>query len=513
MSKLAFGHAARDTIVAGINLLDRAVGCTLGPGGRIVLIEDSFGRVIATKDGVTVARATHVTDQHLQLGILLIQEAALKVAEELGDGTTTCVVVAAELIRQAHRLVGSGADPVQLAAEIRAAERVARNVIMQHSHPVDGDHRFAALLAHVSGNGDERVTKVVSDAFGWVGVSGVMLLREAVGQGITLSRQDGFHIPKGWPQPALAPESGTITLERGAFVLICNRTLFHGDDLMPCLQHAAERGAGIVIVCEQIVGDALETIVGNCRTDALQAVVVRPPGFDSRLFDFMHDLAMWCGATVQDLYTGMQGEILPDLMGYVGRVEQTRDSTTLFVPAETSMANIQDRLAALEVQRASGNAYDRDKAIERIGRLRGRVAVIEAGAPTPAEALEVKYRIEDALCAVRAAYRDGIQPGGGTALYRASRQLPDTPGGRCLAAAMRAPARRIATNAGTDPMHVEGATSNEHWHLGCDAYGLECSMLSLPDPTAVVIGALRSAVSSATTLLTAETAVMLSAQE
>lgn len=506
--RLSFGDEMRKHLVDGIDKLDRAVGCTLGPGGRIVLIEDQFGKVIATKDGVTVARSAYLTDQREYLGCLLLQEAALKVADELGDGTTTTVVVGSELIRQAQKLVSSGHDPVALAYDIRKAAKDATNIIMANSIPVAGDHRWAALIAHVSGNADARVTDAVTKAFQWVGQNGVMLLSEGTGTETTVRCQGGFRIARGWPSPLLAPESGKIALADGAFVLIVNRVLYSGDDLIPCMQHAAEHGAGLIIVCENIVGSALETVVGNCRTDALRAIVVKPPGFDDRLFEFMHDLATWCGGTVQDLYTGMEGEIRPDLMGFVGSAEQDGKSTSMMDGA-CNQDDLANRVRALEQQRDTGNAYDRDKAVERLGRLRGRIATIEAGAATATEAVELKYRIEDALCAVRAAYLDGVQPGGGTALYRASWMLPMSPGGRALSFAMRAPSIRILRNAGTDPIALVRAMQDTHWGMGCDAYGLQCSMLSLPDPTAVVTGALRAAVSAATTLLTADAAVML----
>lgn len=512
--KLAFGDRARDKLIRGVDKLDRAVGCTLGPGGRIVLIEDQFGKVIATKDGVTVARAAYWPDQHEYLGAQLLQEAALKVAEEHGDGTTTCVVIGAELLRQAHKLIGAGYDPMRVAAEIREAHRIAANAIMANSTAVDGDARFAALVAHVSGNGDQRVTEAVSQAFAYVGASGVILLREGTGQRVELSRQEGFHIPKGWPHAQLAPESGKIRLEH-SLVLVVNRVIYQPHQLMPCLEHAAERGMGIVIVCENVVGDALETVTQNCRNNGLQAIVAKPPGFDSRLFDFMQDLAVWCGATVQDLYTGFEGAIDPSMMGLVEAAEQSAHATILYgAGGDERGGELARRIAALEMQRSHGTAYDRDKAVERIGRLRGRVATIDVGAPTEVEAAEVKFRVEDAIYAVRSAYRDGIQPGGGTALYRASLLLPETPGGRALSLAMRAPATRILRNAGTDPaVLLEQIERGAHWGMGCDAYGIPCSMLSLPDPTAVVMGSLQAAVSSASTLMTADAAVLLTPEE
>lgn len=508
MSRLSFGAASREKLVRGAHTLARAVGCTLGPGGRIVILEDRFGKPIATKDGVTVARAIHLADQQEHMGASLLADAALKVADEAGDGTSTCVIIAAELLFQAHRMVVAGVEPSQLAHEIRAAFRLAENEIMSNSLAIAGDPRFAALVSHVSGNGDERVTEAVTAAYRHVGTDGVILLEEGNGEKVEVRLQEGFRMAKGWPYPSLAPTDGNRIVFDDAFVLIAARTIWDARDILRCIAHAAEHQNSLVIVCENIVGEALETVVGNCRNAGFQALAVRPLGYGDKQWQFMHDLALWCGGGVQDKETGW---LIPEDMGFVRQVEQARDWTLLSGPVNDAN-QLRARIAMLEQERdTTANDYDRDKAVERLGRLRGRVSQIMAGAPTPTEAREVKDRIEDAINAVRVAYRDGIQPGGGVALWRASKKLGWTDGAKCLRAAMVAPSRVIARNAGTEPSASAMAMEeNGEWAWGSDAYGIAHNMHSLPDPTTVVVSALRAAVSSICTILLAEASVVLS---
>ena len=508
MSRLSFGAYAREKLVRGARILSRAVGCTLGPGGRVVIMEDRFGKPIVTKDGVSVARAVHLADAHEHMGASLLADAALKVADEAGDGTSTCVVMASELLFQATRMVTAGANPAELAAQMDQAFRLAENTIMSNSLAVAGDPRFAALVAHVSGNGDERVTNVVANAYKHVGTNGVILLEEGSGDRVELHLQDGFRIHKGWPQDALAPADHDRIEIQEAMVLIASRTIWHAEDIMRCIQHAAQHDRGLLIVCENLVGDALETVVGNCRNADFQAAVVRPHGYGDKQWQFMHDLALWCGGRVQDKETGW---LVPEDMGVVARVEQARDWTLLNGPTNNK-GQLEARISQLDhIVATTTDQYDRDKAVERLGRLRGSIASIKAGAPTPSEAREVKDRVEDALNAARVAYRDGIQPGGGIALWRASEMVGFDEGATCLSRAMRAPAQRIARNAGTEPsVFAQAMDQRTEWAWGSDAYGEVCNMLSLPDPTAVVVSALRAAVSTVRTLLLAEAAVTLS---
>lgn len=508
--KLAFGQHAQQKMVAGARTLARAVGCTLGPSGKVVLIDDRFGRPIATKDGVTVARAVHLADPHEHMGANLLADAALKVAEEAGDGTTTCVVVAAKLLAKSFEAVIAGAVPPQFAADLGKAFQVAEEEILTRSLPVTQlGANWIEAVAGVSGNHDKRVVDAVAGAFQHVGMDGSILIREGDSDRIVLDLQSGFRIDKGWVQPALAPETGTEITVGQSLVCVSHRPIHHGHDVLPLIQYAADRGAGLVLVCENLTGTALETVIGNHRSGAVRIVYAKPPGFDARLWDYLHDIATATGATVNDLETG---ELRPEWMGACQAVKQTRHMTVLVDPYG-DLSAVQARVAALEdVRRKSSNAYDRDKAVDRLGRLRGRVAEIQVGAPTPVEAREIKDRIEDACHAVRSACREGVQPGGGTALARASLEVARlaTPAAMALAEAMRQPARKILRNGGVDPsLAWQAITSSGIWCRGADATGACCDMLAHPDPTVVVLAALRAAVSTVQTVLMAETAILI----
>lgn len=499
---------ARDALVRGANTLARAVGATLGPSGRIVLIDDRFGRVVATKDGVTVAKAVHLPNQEEQMGASLLRDAAIKVAETCGDGTTTCVVMAAKLLEEATKLVHGGADLVKLVREIEDAAGCAENLIMSRSQPAIGvgwDQR----IANVSGNHDPRVTQSVALAFDHVGANGSISIRDGNTDRIEVDRQEGFRIERGHFAAGLTPESGLIELE-DALVLITNRTLTSGVELIPILQAAAAANLSLLIVCDGLVGEALETVTGNHRAGSIRVAAVRAPGFEGRQWDMLHDLAVWCDAEVQDIATG---RLDAAKLGAVANVTQDRSRTILRNPIGQNVPALTSRIKNLEsVRDTTSNEYDLDKAIERIGRLRGRVVEIRVGAPTETEAREIKDRIEDALHAVRIAHRDGVQPGGGTALLRAAHwlEMKQTLGAQAVRTALREPAAKIARNAGT-PEHLAPMTVaiDLSWNTGCTADGEPVDMMQFPDPTAVVVGALRAAVSVVTTLLLAETSITI----
>lgn len=511
---LRHGAAARREIVRGVETLARAVGCTLGPGGRAVLFEDRFGTARATRDGATVAREVHLRDQHQQLGVSLVCDAAQQVAREAGDGTTTCVVLCAALLRRLDRLVTGGTEPMRLAQEVVAAGRVAESILLAHSQPADAAE-WVARVASVACKADQQIVQAVCRAYYHVGHAGVILLQEGHGGVVETEVRTGFRIDRGFAAPALIPESGRIVLQDPA-VLVTTRTIVDGEELLGCLRACAEAGRPLVVVCDAIAGAALATVLGNVRAGAIKAAVVRAPGFEDRQWNFLHDLATWCGATVQDHATSLSRELDPSMMGWCARLEQGRDHTVLHDPAGGNQRAVDDRIAALELLRDSTpSEYDRDKAVERIGRLRGRIVEIRAGAPTQIEAREIRDRVEDAIGAVRVAYREGVQPGGGTALWRAAAIMLGklkTRGARALAAAMAEPRALLLRNAGVreiPPVPLAGFEWRADWRLGLDHTGTLQDMLRYPDPTAVVRSALRAACSTAATILTADTAVLL----
>lgn len=508
--RIRHGDTARGNLVKGAKILAKAVGATLGPNGRIVLIEDKFGKVIATKDGVTVARSITLPNNEQNMGVKLLADAALKVATECGDGTTTCVVIAAELLERCDQLVRAGVCPVKLTNEVRAAAAAAENLLWSNSMPIPSNatEQMVALVANVSCNGDERAVRAVVEAYRHVGVEGVIQLRDGDGDRVEVEIENGMQIDRGWHIPALASKDGQpITMENMA-VLVAKRVISDAGEIAPLMQAAANVGMGLLVICEAIIGSSQETLIGNHKTDTMRCMTVMPPGFDDRQWDLMADIAAWCGAEVQDINTG---RLSSQCLGIVASVTQDRHRTVLTLGRDPG-PEVKQRIAALERARKGANDYDRDKLTSRIGRLRGRLATIKSGAPTETEAREIKDRIEDGINAVRVAFRGGVQPGGGTAFLRCGLLPHQTDGDRALAAALEAPAAKLYRNGGDDGTKLAMARSVASsqgllWSEGLDANGVRCSMLSFPDPTEVVVGAMRSAVSTVVTMLMAETSV------
>lgn len=503
---LSLAERNRLAIIRGAEQLGRAVGCTLGPGGHVVLIDDTFGRVIATKDGVTVARAVHLPDQHEQLGASILADAALKVADDAGDGTTTCVVFAVDLLKRCHSLVQAGHCPVAIGRQLGELAEVTRKILLSRS--ADPTGRLLQVAA-TSCNGDPRIIDAISAAVGHAGFDGVILIKEGHGDRIEVRAQSGIRFDRGWVSPALAPESGVIEFGLSA-VLVAHKPLMTGASVIPHIRHAAGLGVPLVVVAEQVAGTALETVIGNCRSGVSRIAVVKCPGFDDRLWDNLHDVAVATGATVVDLATGSAD---PRWLGTCASFRQDRHSSVIQGGGGDAAA-VSARLASLVASRQAlpPGGYDYDRLTERIGRLRGRVAEIHAGAPTPAEAREIKDRIEDAARAVVTAMRDGIHPGGGTALLRAAREIPATAVGKAFSAALSEPARRILRNAGQpDHLAALAADVSDAWSIGVDAStGLRRDMLEIPDCTATLISAVASGSSAASVLLTAEASILLS---
>lgn len=486
------GDDARISMARGIEKLARAVGCTMGPWGRTVLIEDTFGTPIATRDGVTVAAyAKDLADSRERLGSRILHEAAKRVADECGDGTTTTIVMAASLFRQCMRLVSSGCDPCGLAKEVKDASRVAIHDLMAESRLMTDQDLEAVISAACKG--DDRIIGPVAAANRHVGLDGTIALRDGDRGRVEVEMESGYRIDRGWIDSGFALLTHRVEL-RQCFVLVTTRTLLDYGQIEDAMHLAAANGKSLLVIANNTTGSAKESLLGNNREGALACCAVHAPSYGDLQQGTLQDIAAWTGGRLLDDH----GRLPTDGLGYVDRAVVTHDRTILTdpnphrPPIDARLAYLREMLGKLD------NEYDLDKVRQRIGRLSGKIAEIRAGAPTDLERTEVKHRIEDSIGAVRVAWREGLSAGGGMALVRSAtrvRASMGTNGSRALANALEEPCRRLHANGGHD-----GELAVSKARAGGSPPVL--------DPTAVQVASVRAAVSAVTTLLLAETSLV-----
>jgi chaperonin GroEL len=486
---LEFGSEARESLVRGAMKLARAVGCTLGPGGRCVHIDRGID-TISTRDGVTVAHAAkELQDPRERMGAMLLAEAAQKVADQCGDGTTTTVVLAERLLRESFRLLASGAEPNLLVKEIRQAAAAARSALMDSSIAMrDVDIEAVASAAC---KGDARVIGPVAAAYRHVGTRGTVVLRNGDSGKTELLLEEGFRIERGWTTAGYSLLTDRLVLEK-VFVCATPRSLMDPSQVLRIMEFAAVAKGSLLIVCHQIGGKAQAALLENNSKGALRCCAVIAPSFHDLQRSFLEDLATWTGGRVLDDY----GELPTEGLGYTDKAIVTKDRTVLLCAENAMQPQIDQRIKYLHNALPNLNDYDADKVKQRIGRLQGRVAEIHAGAPTDSERTELKHRIEDALGAVRVSLQDGMVHGAGAALVRAGCSLPgETLGERALIRALSEPCRRLHENAGQDgSLAVERAK--------------ELGVPPCWDPARVVCAALAAAVSTVTTLILSEASLV-----
>jgi chaperonin GroEL len=509
---------AREGILHGVNVLADTAKVTLGPRGRNVLLERSFGAPLITKDGVTVVKEIELEGKFENMGAKLIREVASKTSDVAGDGTTTATVLAQAILREGLRLLAAGYDPMNLKRGIDLAVERAVEAVKAQSKPVKERERIAQV-ATVSANGDTTIGELLADAMEKVGKEGVITVEEAKGLDTTLEVVEGMQFDRGYLSPYFATNSEKMLVEVDEPLLLFHeKKIASMRDLLPVLERVAQAGRPIVIVAEEVEGEALATLVVNKIRGTLKCAAAKAPGFGDRRKAMLEDMAILTGGRViaEELGLKLENLTLNDL-GRCKRVVMDKDNTTIVGGAGKKDA-IQARIKQIRAQiDETTSDYDREKLQERLAKLAGGVAVLRVGAATEVEMKEKKARVDDAMHATRAAVEEGIVPGGGVALLRAQQSLEGVAaagdqsiGVDIVRRAMEEPLRQIALNAGGEPSVVLSKVREGKDDFGYNALTERYEPLmkaGVIDPTKVVRTALQNAASVAGLLLTTEAAV------
>jgi len=511
-----FGSDAREKVLEGVNVLADAVTVTLGPKGRNVVIEKSFGAPNITKDGVTVAKEIELEDKFENMGAQMVKEVASKTSDVAGDGTTTATVLARAIFTEGAKMVAAGHDPMSLKRGIDVAvEQVTKN-LHKLSKPTK-DQKEIAQVGTISANSDPTIGGIIAEAMDKVGKDGVITVEEAKGLETTLEVVEGMQFDRGYLSPYFVTDPDRMeTVFEDAFLLIHEKKISNMKDLLPVLEQIAKTGKPFVIVAEDIDGEALATLVVNKIRGTLQCAAVKAPGFGDRRKAMLEDIAILTGGKViaEELGLKLDNVTLNDL-GTAKRIVIDKDNSTI-IDGAGKRGDIQGRVSQIRNQiEETTSDYDREKLQERLAKLVGGVAVVQVGAATEVEMKEKKARVEDALHATRAAVEEGIVPGGGVALLRSSRGLDkvetateeEAVGVQIVKRACEAPLRWISSNAGQEPSIVLDRVGNSKGSNGFNAAAEKYEDLlkaGIIDPTKVVRTALQNAASVASLLLTTE---------
>jgi len=513
--QLKFDEAARHALLRGVEKLAAAVKATLGPSGRNVILDKKFGSPTITKDGVSVAKEIELEDPYENMGAQLIREVSSKTSDIAGDGTTTATVLAEAIYKEGLRNVTAGANPISLQRGIMKASEA----IVAQLHAISkevSDTSEIAQVATVSANWDTEIGNIIAEAMDKVGKDGTITVEEAKGIETTLDVVEGMQFDKGYLSPYFVtdPEAMEASLD-DALILINEKKISSLKDLLPLLEKAAKTGKPLLIIAEDVDGEALAALVVNKLRGTLNVAAVKAPGFGDRRKAMLEDIAILTGGKVitEDLGIKLENVELEDL-GSAKRITITKDATTI-VEGEGGSEAITGRVNQIRKQiEDTSSDYDREKLQERLAKLAGGVAVINVGAATETEMKEKKARVEDALHATRAAVEEGIVPGGGTALIRAQANITnlglvgdEETGAGIVARAVEAPLRQLAANAGLEGAliveHVKKASGNEGYNVATGEY-TDLIKDGVVDPTKVTRTALQNAASISGLLLTTE---------
>jgi chaperonin GroEL len=511
-----FGDDARTKMLKGVNLLANAVKVTLGPKGRNVVIDKSFGAPIITKDGVTVAKEIELEDKFENMGAQMVKEVASKANDEAGDGTTTATVLAQAIVAEGLKSVAAGMNPMDLKRGIDKAVIAAVEELKALSTDC-ADSKSIAQVGSISANSDSIVGEIIAEAMDKVGKEGVITVEEGQALQNELDVVEGMQFDRGYLSPYFinSQESGSVELE-APYILLVDKKVSNIRELLPTLEAVAKSSKPLLIIAEDVEGEALATLVVNNMRGIVKVAAVKAPGFGDRRKAMLQDIGTLTGGTVISEEIGLELEkvTLEDL-GTAKRVVITKDNTTIIDGAGEQEA-IEGRCNQIRAQvEESSSDYDKEKLQERLAKLAGGVAVIKVGAATEVEMKEKKSRVEDALHATRAAVEEGVVPGGGVALVRAASKLLElkgenedqTHGINLLLRAMEAPLRQIASNAGAEASVVTNAVKNGKgnfgYNAGNDTYG-DMIEMGILDPTKVTRSALQFAASIASLMITTE---------
>jgi chaperonin GroEL len=511
-----FGDEVRHKMVAGVNVLADAVKVTLGPKGRNVVLERSFGAPTITKDGVSVAKEIELKDKFENMGAQMVKEVASKTSDIAGDGTTTATVLAQAIIREGMKSVAAGMNPMDLKRGIDKAVEAAVAELKNMSKPCTTSKEIAQV-GSISANSDASIGQIIADAMDKVGKEGVITVEDGSGLQNELDVVEGMQFDRGYLSPYFINNPDRqIALLDNPFVLLCDKKISNIRDLLPALEQVAKAGRPLLIIAEDIDGEALATLVVNNIRGILKTCAVKAPGFGDRRKAMLEDIAILTGGTViaEELGLKLENIKLEDL-GQAKRIEVSKENTIIIDGAGVE-ANIKTRIDQIKKQaEESTSDYDREKLQERVAKLAGGVAVIKVGATTEIEMKEKKARVEDALHATRAAVEEGIVAGGGVALIRARAAVNKIKGDnhdqdagiKIVLRAVEEPLRQIVANAGDEPSvvvnNVEAGSGNYGYNAANETYG-DMVEMGVLDPTKVTRTALQHAASVAGLMLTTE---------
>ncbi|OGR01863.1 MAG: chaperonin GroL [Deltaproteobacteria bacterium RIFOXYA12_FULL_61_11] len=514
-----FGEEARRKMLRGVNILADAVKVTLGPKGRNVCLDKSFGSPNITKDGVTVAKEIELEDKFENMGVQMVKEVASKTSDVAGDGTTTATVLAQAIFREGAKLVSAGANPMDLKRGIDKAVETVTEHIKGMSKPTK-DRKEIAQIGTISANNDRMIGNIIAEAMDKVGKEGVITVEEAKSMDTTLEIVEGMQFDRGYLSPYFVTDSERMEcVLEDPYLLLNEKKISNMKDLLPILEKVAQSGRPLLIIAEDVEGEALATLVVNKLRGTLRVSAVKAPGFGDRRKAMLEDIAVLTGGRVitDDLGIKLESITLNDL-GVAKRVTIDKENTTI-VDGAGAKKDLEGRVKQIRTQiEDTTSDYDREKLQERLAKLVGGVAVIKVGAATETEMKEKKARVEDALNATRAAVEEGVVPGGGVALLRAIPKLEKIDltnkdqqfGLNIVKRALEEPIRMIAQNAGVDGSIVVDKVRNGKDDFGFDASAEEyCNMIEagIIDPTKVVRIALQNAASVSSLLLTTEAMV------
>ena len=517
--EIKFYEDARKGMEAGINKLSNTVKVTLGPKGRNVVLDKKFGAPLITNDGVTIAREIELEDPYENMGAQLVKEVATKTNDVAGDGTTTATLLAQAIIREGLKNVAAGANPMIIQKGIKKAVEKAVEGIKEFSKPVETKESIAQV-ASISA-ADEEVGKLISDAMEKVGKDGVITVEESRSMGTTLEVVEGMQFDRGYVSPYMVTNTEKMEAElEDPYILITDKKITNIQEVLPVLEQIVQQGKPLLIIADDVEGEAMATLVVNKLRGTFNCVAVKAPAFGDRRKDLLQDIAILTGGTVisEDLGYELK-ETSIEMLGRARRVTVGKELTVIVNGAGEQSA-IEERVALIRSQiEISDSEYDRDKLQERLAKLAGGVAVIQVGAATEIELKERKLRIEDALAATRAAVEEGIVPGGGTVLLnvipKVKALLEETNGDEktgvnIIVKALEEPVRQIAINAGLEGSVIVENVKNAEVGVGFDALNEKyVNMLEsgIVDPTKVTRSALQNASSVASMVLTTEAAV------
>jgi len=517
---LRFSEEARKGLQAGVDKLADTVKVTLGPRGRNVVLEKKWGAPTITNDGVTIAKEIELEDPYENMGAKLAYEVANKTDNVAGDGTTTATVLAQAMVREGLRQVAAGANPMELKRGIEGAVEAAVKALGEMSRDIETTEEIAHV-ASISANNDSSIGEVIADAMDRVGKDGVITVEEGQTFGLELEFTEGMQFDKGYISPYFITDADRQeAVLDDPFILIANQKITSVNDLVPVLEKVMQTGKGVLVIAEDVEGEALATLVVNKIRGTFQSIAVKAPGFGERRKAMLQDIAILTGGTVISEEVGLKLEnVSTELLGRARKVVISKDNTTI-IDGDGTEADVKARIVQIEREIENTDSdWDREKLQERLAKLSGGVVVIKAGAATEVELKEKKHRIEDAVQAARAAVEEGVVPGGGVALLRAQAAVDKVRGGSddektgrtIVRKAMEEPLRQIAFNAGFEGgvvvEQVRAAEGSSGFNAATGVYE-DLLAAGVIDPAKVTRSTLQNAASIAALLLTTEALVV-----